>query len=72
MSEEKIPNRKNRASMKQYSAWAPFERIALDIMGPLPESQRGNRYILVINDNFTGRVEALFGLSNLEVPKDKC
>ena len=44
--------------MKQYSVGAPFEHIALDIMGPLPESQQGNRYILVISDYFTRWVEA--------------
>ena len=44
--------------MKQYSVGAPFECIALDIMGPLPESQQGNRFILVISDYFTRWVEA--------------
>ena len=28
----------------------PFERIAVDIVGPLPRSRRGNQYILVICD----------------------
>jgi hypothetical protein len=31
----------------------PMERIATDIMGPLPESEEGNKYILVIADYFT-------------------
>ena len=26
----------------------PFERIAMDVVGPLPRSRRGNQYILVI------------------------
>ena len=51
--------------MKQYSVGAPFEHIALDIMGPLPKSQQGNRYILVISDYFTRWVEA-FAMADQE------
>ena len=31
----------------------PLERIAMDILGPLPETPRGNKYILVLGDYFT-------------------
>ena len=31
----------------------PWERIAMDIVGPLPKTDRNNRYILVISDYFT-------------------
>ena len=31
----------------------PMERIALDIMGPLPTTDNGNKCILVIADYFT-------------------
>ena len=31
----------------------PFEKIAMDIVGPLPRSQNGNRYILVVCDYAT-------------------
>ncbi|XP_076864257.1 uncharacterized protein LOC143516498 [Brachyhypopomus gauderio] len=36
----------------------PFTRIAMDIVGPLPRSQAGNRYILVICDYATRYPEA--------------
>ncbi|KAK3085543.1 hypothetical protein FSP39_005031 [Pinctada imbricata] len=36
---------------------APLDRLAIDIMGPLPRTKRGNRYILVIIDCFTKWVE---------------
>ena len=36
--------------MKQYNVGARMERVPLDIMGLLPESYRGNRYILVISN----------------------
>ena len=31
----------------------PFERIAMNSVGPLPRSQRGNQYILVVSDYAT-------------------
>uniref|UniRef100_A0A8C5BU63 Gypsy retrotransposon integrase-like protein 1 n=1 Tax=Gadus morhua TaxID=8049 RepID=A0A8C5BU63_GADMO len=37
----------------------PFERIALDIVGPLPRTSRGHRYLLVILDYATRYPEAL-------------
>jgi len=37
----------------QYNVGAPFERIAVDIAGPFPKSDRGNRNLLVDMDYFT-------------------
>ena len=37
----------------------PFQRIAMDIVGPLPKSRCGNRYILVICDYATRWPEAI-------------
>jgi hypothetical protein len=39
--------------MHQYNVGPPFERIAIDITGPFPERDRGNRYFLVAMDYFT-------------------
>ena len=50
--------RTKKAPMKLTRAGYPMERIATDILGPLPESENGNRYILEINDYFTKWVEA--------------
>ena len=30
-----------------------MERVAIDIIGPLPETEQGNRYLLVAMDYFT-------------------
>jgi hypothetical protein len=30
-----------------------MERVAIDILGPLPMSKNGNKYVLVISDLFT-------------------
>ena len=37
----------------------PFERIAMDIVGPLPRSKQGHRYILVVCDYATRYPEAI-------------
>lgn len=50
--------------MQIYNTGAPFERIQLDILGPLPVSNAGNKYLLVIIDCFTKLVEA-FPLKNI-------
>lgn len=42
-----------------------MERIALDVLGPFPESNRGNRVILVVGDYFTKWVEA-YAMPNQE------
>ena len=56
----RITQRQKRAKMKKYQFGAPMERVALDIMGPLPKTTRGNKYVLVIGDYFTKWIEAYF------------
>jgi transposase InsO family protein/predicted aspartyl protease len=54
----KAPQRKARGKMQQYIVGEPMERVAMDILGPLPESLSGNKYILIIADYFTRWTEA--------------
>ena len=46
------------APLDTIKATQPFERLSWDIMGPLPTSDKGNKYIRVITDLFTKWVEA--------------
>lgn len=54
---QKKPCRKAKAQLGQYHAGVPFERIHIDILGPLPITTQGNKYILVIIDQFTKWLE---------------
>ncbi|CAL9699311.1 unnamed protein product [Knipowitschia caucasica] len=47
-----------RAKLQSYQVGAPMDRVHLDILGPFPVSSSGNKYILVIIDQFTRWVEA--------------
>lgn len=47
-----------KAPLKSIEVSEPFTFWALDYMGPLPETARGNRHILVMMDHFTKWCEA--------------
>ena len=44
--------------MAKYNVGSPLERIAIDVLGPLPITETGNKYILIVADYFTKWVEA--------------
>ncbi|KAG8199260.1 hypothetical protein JTE90_003684 [Oedothorax gibbosus] len=54
----KGPNTRTRGRLQRYNVGAPFERIAIDVLGPLPQTTNGNKYILVVMDYFTKWPEA--------------
>ncbi|MCG8048998.1 MAG: DDE-type integrase/transposase/recombinase [Candidatus Thiodiazotropha endolucinida] len=43
----------------------PMERVAVDIMGELPVTERGNKYVLVVSDYFTKWTEC-YPMNNME------
>ena len=53
-----IPQPKPLAPLGTIKANYPFEKISWDIMGPLPVSSKGKKYILVVTDIFSKWVEA--------------
>ncbi|KRX52671.1 Transposon Tf2-9 polyprotein, partial [Trichinella sp. T6] len=61
----KAPQAKARAPMQIQPVGYPFQRIGVDVLGPLEETKRGNRYLLVICDYFTKWPEA-FPMSDAE------
>ena len=54
----KATNRKMKAPMKSVGAGVTMERVGIDILGPLPETHQGNRFILVVGDYWTKWMEA--------------
>ena len=62
----KGPQTRSRGKMRQYIVGPPFERISIDIAGPFPVTDDGNRYTMVICDYITKWVEA-YTIPNQEV-----
>ncbi|KAJ8933461.1 hypothetical protein NQ318_011284 [Aromia moschata] len=55
-SAKKGPKTRIRRKMVQYLSGAPFERVAVDILGPLSVTDRGNKYLMVLpTDLMLGR-----------------
>ena len=49
----KPPNKKAKAPLGKMGVGAPLDRLCTDILGPLPLTAKGNRYILVVTDSFS-------------------
>ena len=63
------PRRPARAEMVPMPLVSPpFHRVAMDIVGPLPRTQRGNRFILTFCDYATRYPEAV-ALPSVEAPR---
>uniref|UniRef100_A0A3Q3NHK6 Gypsy retrotransposon integrase-like protein 1 n=1 Tax=Mastacembelus armatus TaxID=205130 RepID=A0A3Q3NHK6_9TELE len=55
---QKGPGQRSRAPLQQYLVGAPMERVGVDILGPFPVTDAGNRFVLVAMDYFTKWPEA--------------
>ena len=53
----KKPSVKPKAKLGSYHAGAPMERLHIDILGPFVESHSGNKYVVMIVDQFTKWLE---------------
>ena len=56
-SKNKKPHVKPKAELGSYHAGARMEQVHLDMMGPLPESDSRNKYIMVMVDQYSKWVE---------------
>ena len=61
----KTAPKKNRSPLQTIQAGYPMQVVGVDIMGPLPESENGNLYVLVASDYFTKWVE-VYAIPNQE------
>ncbi|KAJ8703953.1 hypothetical protein PYW07_013247 [Mythimna separata] len=61
----KGPQTRSRGKLQLYNVGAPWERIAIDVAGPFPVTDDGNKYIVVIQDYFTKWPE-VFAIPNQE------
>ncbi|KAI4901978.1 hypothetical protein NFI96_025061 [Prochilodus magdalenae] len=55
---KKGPVGRSRAPLQSLRSGAPMERVAVDVLGPFPVTEDGNRYVLVAMDFFTKWPEA--------------
>ena len=61
----KSPVKHRQAAMQIDTSGRPLQRVAMDILGPLPVTACANKYILVIGDYFTKWTEA-FPMKDME------
>jgi hypothetical protein len=69
-NERKSPKRAPAGEMGSVARTAtePFQIVAVDILGPLPETKKGNKYIVVFSDYFTKWPEA-FAVTAVDAKK---
>ena len=61
----KSPSTHPKAPMQTYTSANPMDGVAMDLLGPLPVTPQGNRYILTIEDYFTKWTEA-YSMQDME------
>lgn len=62
---KKGPPEKGKSPLQIFNVGTPFSRVQMDILGPLPTTSKGNKYLVVVVDCFTKWVEA-FPLKNVK------
>ena len=56
--ERMMPAKNSKAALQTVPVEGLFEMLAMDFLGPLPTTEQGNNYILVVADYFTKWTEA--------------
>jgi hypothetical protein len=52
-AKNRIEERKRISFLKLFPASGPLEYLSMDILGPLPKTSHGNRFLLVITNRFS-------------------
>ena len=65
---KKVPRGQRKAPLLPIPVEGAFDRVAMDILGPLPVTNDGNRYIIVFSDYYTRWPEA-FALPSIDAPR---
>jgi Integrase core domain len=52
-AKNRVQERKRVSMIKLFHANEPLEFVAIDVLGPLPKTVHGNRFLLVISDRFS-------------------
>ena len=55
---KKTPLNLAKAPLQPIPVEGPFDRVAVDVLGPFPTSERGNKYVVIFTDYFTKWPEA--------------
>ena len=65
---KKMPRNRRKAPLLPIPVDGAFDRVAMDILGPFPATDDGNRYIIVFSDYYTRWPEA-FALKSIEASR---
>jgi Integrase zinc binding domain len=73
-AKNRVTERKRAILLKLFPADGPLEFVSMDILGPLPKTEYGNRSLLVISDRFSKltRTVPLRTITALVVSKAFC
>ncbi len=55
---KKTPRNLPKAPLQPIPVEGPFDRVAVDVLGPFPTSENGNKYVIIFTENLTKWVEA--------------
>jgi hypothetical protein len=58
-AKRKAPTPRPKYPLQPITVGAPFERVGMDVVGPLPQTQLGNKWILVFTEYLTKWPEAV-------------